>query len=361
MRKARTTPTDPRVLIVGAGPTGLTAGVELARLGLVPRLIEKRSSASGFSRAVGILPNTLAILARSGTDAAILHEAVRFRGIIFHRNARPIARIPLPDPPAPPPILGLPQDRTEHHLAETFRRLGGRVEFATPLTGLRHADSGAIAEIDGQEHRFDYVIAADGVHSTGRAALGLDYPGYDLDQDWSIADVEAPDWPDPDWFQGFLMDRGRIAVVVPLEASRFRIIADTPDALAALPVGMAVTRTHRAGRFTLSIRQMEGYTHGRVAFAGDAAHCHSPIGGRGMNIGIADAADLAARIAGGDLSGYHAARHPVARRTIDLTEAARRRLTAPGILSRMAITGAIRAVALIPPLRRRLIHTLTNP
>ena len=79
-----------------------------------------------------------------------------------------------------------------------------------------------------------------------------------------------------------------------------------------------------------------------------------------MNIGIADAADLAARIAQGDISGYHAARHPVAKRTIDLTEAARRRLTATGALSRMTITGALRMVALIPPLRRRLIRTLTD-
>ncbi|MGR3640478.1 FAD-dependent oxidoreductase [Alterinioella nitratireducens] len=360
MKRARPTRTDPRVLIVGAGPTGLTAGVELARLGIIPRLIEKRETASGFSRAVGLLPASMEIFARSGTDAPILAEAIRFRGILFHRDARRVARIPLPDPPAPPPLLGLPQDRTEHHLAETFRRLGGAVEYATPLTGLRQTETETIAEIDGQEHRFDHVIAADGVHSTARIALGLDFPGFDLDQDWSIADVEAPDWPDPGWFQGFLLDQGRIAVVVPLEAARFRIIADTPDALAALPVDMPVTRMHRAGRFTLSIRQMAQYTHGRVAFAGDAAHCHSPIGGRGMNIGIADAADLAARIVQGDISGYHAARHPVAKRTIDLTEAARRRLTATGALSRMTITGALRMVALIPPLRRRLIRTLTD-
>ena len=69
MKRARPTRTDPRVLIVGAGPTGLTAGVELARLGIIPRLIEKRETASGFSRAVGLLPASMEIFARSGTDA----------------------------------------------------------------------------------------------------------------------------------------------------------------------------------------------------------------------------------------------------------------------------------------------------
>jgi len=105
----------PKVLIVGAGPTGLTAAVELARYGIIPDIIEKRGEASNLSRAVGILPESMAILEPSGVAAAIREESVRIEQVIFHQEANELARIQLKEKGdfIVPDFTALAQDRTE--------------------------------------------------------------------------------------------------------------------------------------------------------------------------------------------------------------------------------------------------------
>ena len=90
-----------------------------------------------------------------------------------------------------------------------------------------------------------------------------------------------------------------------LKNNRYRVVSNTKDALAALPLKLEVTNKHREGQFMISIRQVNEYQKGRVFLAGDAAHCHSPgRWKRGMNLGIADAAEWARRIVtGNDLKG----------------------------------------------------------
>ena len=350
-----------RVLIVGAGPTSLTAAVELARRGIVPAVIEKRPGPSQLSRAVGILPPTLDILRPSGVTDALLAEAVPFSGVTFHRGASRLASIDFaPLPNAPSPVLGLAQDRTEQHLAEGFARHGGEVRFDTELIGLEGDDAGVTVHLPTGTERYDLVIGADGVASAVRRALGVAYRGYEVPGHWSIADVDCTDWPDPTRFKAFLLPRGRVCIVAPLEATRFRVIASTDDALAALPVPINVTNLRRTSAFQISVRQVDSYRVGRVFLAGDAAHCHSPVGGRGMNLGIADAADLARRIAEGGLDGYHAARHPAGAETIRLTERGRRLVQARSALGRAPLYAMLKAIDLIPPLGRAAIRRIAQ-
>ena len=172
--------------------------------------------------------------------------------------------------------------------------------------------------------------------------------------------VDCPDWRDPTMFQVFMLARGHICIVAPMEAARFRLAASTPDALQALPVAMNVTRVRRSGTFNISIRQVTDYCVGRVALAGDAAHCHSPAGGRGMNLGIADAADLAARILANDLTGYHAARHAAGVHVLAFSERGRRALQSKNPLARAGIRAMVRTTAALPPLRRAAAHQFVN-
>lgn len=349
----------PKVLIVGAGPTGLTAAVELARQGIVPTLIEKRSEPSGFSRAVGIQPSSMDIFARSGADSVIRDEAVMFQGVRFHRGAERVTEFPL-NFDQRSRLWGLAQDRTETHLAEILRGLGGEIRFRTPFKALTEHDGGVDATFGGHTERFDYVIGADGVQSSVRSAVGIAYDGFDLVDTWSIADIHAPTWQGGAWFMGYLLPKGNVAVVVPMEKTRFRVISSTPDALAALPVPIEVTELRRSGVFRISVRQAPRYQTRRVFLAGDAAHAHSPFGGRGMNLGISDAADLAGRIVAGDVEGYHAARHRVGAHVVKFSERGRRTLQSKSRVMRGLVVAALRAVGTVPALGRAAAHFLVN-
>lgn len=351
----------PRVLIVGAGPTGLTAAVELTRYGVIADVIERQEAASQLSRAVGILPSSMKIFARCGVADAIRQEAVPYQAAVFHEEDKRIARLNLTeDEDATYRLFGLAQDRTETHLRTAFESMGGQVRYATQLTGLTQNEPSVRASMGDQHADYDYVIGADGVHSTVRQTLDLAFRGHTLPEKWSIADVDCPDWPTPEEFHGYMRSGGRIVVVAPLEATRFRIVANTDNALATLPVPMRVSRIRREAAFHISVRQVDHYRVGRVFLAGDAAHCHSPVGGRGMNLGIADAAELAHCIVEGDLDGYQKIRHAAGRETIKLSERGRKILSSQNLLVRGFAKAALASVAAIPMLRKRAVHSLLS-
>lgn len=344
-----------KVLIVGAGPTGLTAALELERRGIETKIIERRAEGSGFSRAVGIMPKSLELLNASGVAKRLLDEGIRMADFHFFLDTRKLLSFTTRG--ADPKfdfLLALPQDRTEAIMRGRLAKQRIRVAFGTTLAGFEQSSEGVtVAYADRTTERFDYVIGADGVHSTTRKILGLAFNGYDLPETWSIADVEAHNWPYRDGFVVSALHDGRVAVVAHIGMNRYRVISNTPDALATLSLAFEVSRIHRQGTFGISIRQVEKYQVGRIFLAGDAAHCHSPVGGRGMNLGIADAVDFAKRIAGGDSSGYTDARFPVGKAVIAASEAARKVVTSGKWSRRALFCMGLTAVKLLPPLRRR--------
>lgn len=344
-----------RVLIAGAGPTGLTAALELERRGIEVKVIEKRAEGSGFSRAVGIMPKSLELLSACGVAEQLLAEGIRMADFHIFLDARKL--LSFTTRRADPKydfLLALPQDRTEAIMRDRLAKRRIKVAFGTTLAGFEQSSEGVtVAYADRTTERFDYLIGADGVHSTTRKILGVAFNGYDLPESWSIADVEARDWPYRDSFVVSALRDGRVAVVAHIGESRYRVISDTPNALATLALPLDITEIHRQGTFAISVRQVEKYQIGRVFLAGDAAHCHSPVGGRGMNLGIADAADLARRMAEGNPAGYTAARHPVGKAVIAASEGARKIITS-GTWSRRALFRmGLAAVRMLPPLRRR--------
>lgn len=347
------------VVIAGAGPTGLTAAVELARRGARVTILEKRPGPSHLSRAVGLMPGSIDILRPSGVADAILSEAIAFSGASFHLRAREFARLPLGFDDRSR-IWGLSQDRTEAHLESALSHYGEIIRYGVEVLSFEQHPRGVDVETSDGTLEADYLIGADGVHSAVRAGLGVDFPGFDLPGAWSIADVDVEGWRDPTLFQAFLLDEGDVCVVVPLEEARFRVIASRADALAALPVPMDVRRTRRKGSFTISVRQVRRYQEGRVFLAGDAAHCHSPVGGRGMNLGIADAADLARRIMAEETEGYHAARHAEGARVVRLSERGRNMLNTTSAFRRGIAIRALTLGTTLPPLGRAMMRRLAT-
>lgn len=355
------------LLIVGAGPTGLTAAVELARRGIMARVIDKKTDPLPLSRAVGINARSLALLEPSGVAERLLEAGIHVRGLVVHDDERPIARIRLDREDFRYNfMLALPQDETEAILTKRFGELGGRVEFGVALESLEMAGERAHATLrhaaDGraEEAAFDMVLGADGVRSAVRQAAGLAFEGFDLPGTWGVADLESAAWPHRDRACLFRRPQGTILVVVPIGPFRYRVVANHPKALEALPVGLTVDRLRREAEFEISIRQVPAYGAGPLTLAGDAAHCHSPAGGRGMNLGMADAASFARRLAENDLAGYSAERHAHGRATIKLSEDLRRTMTREDPVARWLIGAGLRLVGRVPALQKRLARQMLD-
>jgi len=349
-----------KVLIVGAGPAGLTTAVELARRGIVSDVIDLRESGSGLSRAVGIIPASLEILRPSGVTGKLLAEGMKFRQARFYRHSSLVLALPLKISGADDEfILGLAQDRTETHLRDVLSELGGTVRYGTELVDLRQNANKVTVEMrDGAKADYDYVVGADGVGSITRKLLSIDFRGHDLPETWSIADVDAEGWPNTNAFTVCQLSGGDMVVVAPLEPKRFRVVSNTEDALAALSLELNVTNIRRTGAFKISIRQAAQYGVGRVFLVGDAAHCHSPVGGRGMNLGIADGAELAQRMAEGGLEGYGEARHKVGKEIIAFSEALRKVMTSRNPVTRFLVLAVLRTASFMPALQRQIAKKL---
>ena len=137
-----------KILIVGAGPTGLTAAIELARRGFRPMVIDKRNGSSTLSRAVGITPRSLALLSHSGAADALIAEGIRMDGLrVYFGKRLKLAMSLKSERSFFPSLLCLPQDRTEAIMAASLASFGGDVRFGARLVSLTQTANGVVAVV----------------------------------------------------------------------------------------------------------------------------------------------------------------------------------------------------------------------
>lgn len=285
----------PQVLIAGAGPTGLAAALFLTRAGVAVRVIDAAAAPTATSKALAVNPRSLELLAPTGVADRIRAEGQDICAVRIAREGKVVATFsPRWDRIAPGrPMTILPQARTEALLAEALADLGVRPEWGVGLSSVTQDESGVTATLSsGEEVRARLLLGADGAHSATRHALGLDFPGDASDTPWELADVEI---------DGASRDEARLEfqragplVILPFAGGTFRLIGFGGDLLSRLPPGWRAREVLWRSDFRVSHRMVPTMAVGRVALAGDAAHIHSPIGGRGMNLGIEDAFVFAA-------------------------------------------------------------------
>ena len=333
--------TTDEVLVVGAGPVGLTTACQLARLGVPVRVVDALEQPTTESRAVGVHARSLEMLAALGVLPQLESRGRRIGALemLDGRTGATRARIDVTGIPSRHPyVLDIPQPDTEAVLAERAAELGIVVERGVTLTALAQDADGVEVTLrsrDGEETaRVGWVVGADGGHSTTRTLAGTKLEGGFHGQHFAMADVDVETSWAPDTIRMFTHPDG-MGILFPLAGSRARIMflvddpgAGAPDptleqiqALADARMGghVTVSNPRWLTYFEVHHAQVPQYRLGRVLLAGDAAHIHSPAGAQGMNTGIQDAANLAWKLAlvaqhradAELLDTYHDERHPV--------------------------------------------------
>ena len=229
------------VIVVGAGPVGLTAAIELRRRGVDVLIVDKRDSVAPWAKAVGVQPRTLEIWDQVGVVDAALAASVTMRGQLAWVNGSPTGAVELRLPEQVPyDFICLPQYATEDVLIDHLASLGTGVTRGTELVDVDARDDGVIATLRdaGGERTVDaqYLIAAQGAHSTVRKALGIDFTGDAFAEEYMLADVEL-DWSLPAGYavrsthrtDGVVDD---VLVCIPLPGrGRYRVSMLVPDEL----------------------------------------------------------------------------------------------------------------------------------
>lgn len=382
------------VLIVGAGPTGLLLGADLARRGIACRIIEEASVRQTAPRAINLHPRSMEVF----DDLGIAEEALALGNQVLRLNTyaaiepvpgrppRRLGQIDLSKLPSRFPFtLTLQQPITERLLEENAARHGVSVERRVRFAGLSQDDSGVTVCLEHLANgaceyaRVGWVVGCDGIYSTVRDALNIAFEGITYDADLAGVDVEL-DWVYPhDEAHVFMSPAGTLRCMPVPGDSRWRIMADVPRVEDGQPrkeltlygyeglvhergVDVTLRKSHWMTNFHIHKRIADRYRDGRVLLAGDAVHVHSPSGAQGMNMGMQDAYNLgwklAQVIAGTSrpelLDTYERERRPVALRTLRTTDRSVRRLELRSPVARSVRNSVSRVVLRIPALHRRM-------
>lgn len=337
------------VIVVGAGPTGLMLGNELALAGIQTVVLEKQHARSAQSRAGSLQPRTAEVLDLRGLLDPLLDHALprgefggHFAGLPVELDCRPWrTRHPYP--------VAMPQARLEAFLEQRLVDQGVPVLRGYEVSAVEQDAHGVtVGDIRGT-----YLVACDGGHSSIRKLLGVPFPGTAGKRLAVVADITlaARSATVSDRSEHFSRSiksaSGFFSILRPIEGDVYRMIfgkLSGEGPAREVPVAADEVREvlrevygpqtelgelREASRFSDAARQVEHYREGRVFFAGDAAHIHLPIGGQGVNLGIQDAVNLgwklAATVCGwapdGLLDSYHTERHPIAARVLRNTRA----------------------------------------
>ncbi len=385
------------ILVVGAGPVGLTLASELNRYGIACRIIDKDPGTKTISKALILHVRTQEVFDAIGAIAAAKSVSVPMRQISLRAYGKIIGHLhaEIADSPYPHPII-LGQDRTEHVLEEHLHQLGGRVEWQTEAIAFEQDAtqvSVTVRHADGTEEviRSHYLIACDGAHSMIRKQLGFRFEGGKYEGEQFIQADAKIRWTLPKGISHLFLTREGYMMVIEMPDDLVRVFISLPDhpadatvdehgasddapslqevqdALNALGgVDAELYDPTWLARYRTSHRRADRFRDGRIFLAGDAGHIHVPLGGQGMNTGIQDAFNLAWKLAytvqgkatPDLLDSYNAERVPVAEALLAGTDKSYRIILHPNELKQNAVRLLGPFIVNQQVVRTKLMHTL---
>jgi 3-(3-hydroxy-phenyl)propionate hydroxylase len=310
------------VVIVGAGPVGLSAAIDLALQGVPCVVLDDNDAVADGSRAICWAKRTLEIFDRLGVAQRMVTKGVTWQvGRVYHGERELYQFDLLPEGGHKmPAFINLQQYYVEEFLVERAREFPHLIELrwknrATAVRNLNDTATVTVATPDGDYSlQCDWLIAADGARSSIRAMLGHRFEGHTFEDKFLIVDVRMDAAYPSDrrfWFQP-PFDRGDSVLIHRQPDHVFRIdfqLARDADAEAERDPERAMERVRRVvgprvqcefewcSVYTFRCARMARFIDGRIIFAGDAAHVVSPFGARGGNGGIQDADNLCWKLA----------------------------------------------------------------
>jgi 2-polyprenyl-6-methoxyphenol hydroxylase-like FAD-dependent oxidoreductase len=339
------------VLVVGAGPTGLTLACDLARRGVAVRIVDRVPGFPHGSRGKGLSQRSLEVFDDLDVVDRLLAFGVTHLPHRKYRAAEIIAevdpeadRVATPDVPYPTGLM-IPQWRVEQILGERLADFHVAVELSAELFAISQDAGGVTATVNGTQIRARYLVGCDGGHSTVRKTIGLRLHGQTPDvQLMAVGDVEVDGLGRDAWHQ-WLTGAGGIMLCPLPGTNAFQVQAShelgpdgTPleptletfqqtfDRIAGVPDVRLQNLAWRSS-YRVNVRMVDRLRVDRVFLAGDAAHVHPIAGGLGMNSGIQDAYNLGWKLglvlagsARSDLlDTYEEERLPIASWTLNIT------------------------------------------
>jgi 2-polyprenyl-6-methoxyphenol hydroxylase-like FAD-dependent oxidoreductase len=386
------------VLIVGAGPSGLTLACALAGAGVSFHLIDKAEQRSPYSRALVIHPRSLEILDRLGALEVLLARGNLVGRARIHIGGKLRLEVDFSEGQYHgcrfPQALFVEQDQTEEALDACLARSGFSPLFDSELIEFDEGVEGVRAtcrDADDGSYRVEcrYIVGCDGAHSAVRHGMDTNFSGSAYAQDFMLADVDL------EWGQGrhsfqVFIERGGFMACFPLrektrlvaargrycEGSSAPSLEDFERLLDRLvPYDARISNPSWIERFHLHHRIADRFRMGCACLVGDAAHIHSPVGGQGMNTGIQDAWNLGWKLAwalrsddpaAADevLETYHDERYPVGRLLLRTTDRAFSFVSDTSWLSQLVRTfiapWLVPMLGRISSLRRGLLFGITQ-
>jgi 2-polyprenyl-6-methoxyphenol hydroxylase-like FAD-dependent oxidoreductase len=383
---------EDRVVVVGAGPTGLVGAALLHRQGIACRILDRNPAPTGHSRAIGVSARSLEVLDEIGAADELVALGLPSRSANFYAEARRIARMTSAKTRHTrfPFLLAVPQSATERVLEARLQEMGVAVERGVELLAAEPRGDGVeLRERAGSEERTaraEWVLAADGSHSTVRKALGISFEGAATGR--VFANVDAVLDPGPDPGEGhYYFSRQGLLVIAPLPGGTFRVTASVAAESAQEPLGEADVqalidaRAGGAGRVrrladagwgvatvAVQARVAGSFARERCFLAGDAAHVFGPTGAQGMNTGIQDAHNLAWKLAlvakglAGPalLDSYEEERRPVAEEVLHAVEMQTKMATVRSRGGRALRDALLRAASAVRLLDRKLAPRISQ-
>ncbi|HEX6554695.1 MAG TPA: FAD-dependent monooxygenase [Ktedonobacteraceae bacterium] len=336
------------VLVVGAGPVGLTLAIDLARRGITCRIIDQAPAYPIGTRGRGISLRSQEVFEDLGVLeplSAYAEPLVPWR--YYDQDNKLVREInPASNPVVLPPpyraILMISQQHTEAVLRERLASYGLHVELDCQLTGFTQDTDRVVAKVahvgKSEEIKAQYLVGCDGGHSTVRKCAGISFLGETWDEEYYILANVSVSGLDPNYWHSWGDPTGEGLTLNWMSHSNtwFFIAPVSPDEQGSLPTprletlqclfdervgipGVRFSNPTCLSTWRPNIRMVDRYRDGRVFLAGDAAHIHSAAGGQGLNTGIQDAYNLGwklAHVLGGAsdvlLDTYQAERLPIA-------------------------------------------------